>query len=742
MPLQLPVLDDRSFEQLLAEAKRRIPSHTPEWTNFELESDPGITIVQLFAFLTDALLYRANRVPERNRLKFLQLLGVPLLPAAAAEGVIQVRNERGPVGPLLLDSGVPVAAGATNFLTRDFLNVAPLEARVYYKRRVPEDDPRFEQLKQQYEAVRLAEELAQGVTNPGAGEDVALDFYETAQMPPPTPANPDPVVDLASETTDRALYLALLAPPNVPPDEARQAIAKQTLSIGIVPALSGEVPPLRPVSAGPERGSVPNLVYEIADARRKPEVDEYQRLRLLQQPDSPNQVGVVMVELPGLELLRSWSFDEPLTEGTKGFPPKLEDNEVAARLVTWLRLRLPEQAGGASAGTLNARFTWVGINVARVTQATPVFNELLGVGTGEPDQEAQLANTPVIPSSVLLAIQDENNVYQLWRMTDDLLSARRDEKVFTLDPESGVIRFGGMISARPLPDKIIIANYEYGGGPQGNVAIGEIKNSPDPRLQGGYKIENPIPTWGGTAGESVEQGERNIPLFLRHRDRLVTARDFQDITLRTPGADVGRVEVLQLFQPGNPPNENAPGVVTVMVIPRFDRLQPLWPVPDRLFLREVCDYLDERRLVTTEIYVRGPEYAPVHVSVGVQILGGFFRDLVLQEVQRRLRVYLSSLPPGGPYGLGWPLRKRIVQKDLEAVVTRVPGVELVVDLELGVRNSLNLTDFQIDHLELPQLATLSVVEGLPEPLSSLVNSVATDPAGKKIVPVPVVRKKC
>ena len=64
MPLQLPVLDNRNFEQLLAEAKRRIPVYTPEWTNFEVDSDPGITIVQLFAFLTENLLYRADRIRD------------------------------------------------------------------------------------------------------------------------------------------------------------------------------------------------------------------------------------------------------------------------------------------------------------------------------------------------------------------------------------------------------------------------------------------------------------------------------------------------------------------------------------------------------------------------------------------------------------------------------------------------------------------------------------------------------
>src|SRR5215469_1237917 len=103
MPLTVPVLDDRNFEQLLAEAKRRIPSFTPEWTNFGLDSDPGITLVQVFAFLTDALLYRANRYPETNHAKFLQLLGIPLRPAAAAQGMAVIHNVSGPVAPLLLE---------------------------------------------------------------------------------------------------------------------------------------------------------------------------------------------------------------------------------------------------------------------------------------------------------------------------------------------------------------------------------------------------------------------------------------------------------------------------------------------------------------------------------------------------------------------------------------------------------------------------------------------------------------
>ena len=48
-------------------------------------------------------------------------------------------------------------------------------------------------------------------------------------------------------------------------------------------------------------------------------------------------------------------------------------------------------------------------------------------------------------------------------------------------------------------------------------------------------------------------------------------------------------------------------MVTVMVVPRSDPVHPAAPRPDRQFLGAVCDWLSPRRLVTTELHVRGPE---------------------------------------------------------------------------------------------------------------------------------------
>jgi len=83
MPLQTPSLDDRSFQDLLDELRTRIPLYCPEWTDHNV-SDPGITLLELFAWLVDILLYRLNQVPFKHHVRLLELLGIQLEPPRAA----------------------------------------------------------------------------------------------------------------------------------------------------------------------------------------------------------------------------------------------------------------------------------------------------------------------------------------------------------------------------------------------------------------------------------------------------------------------------------------------------------------------------------------------------------------------------------------------------------------------------------------------------------------------------------
>src|SRR5439155_23691102 len=83
MALPIPNLDDRRFQDLVNESKRLVQQRCPEWTDHNVH-DPGVTLIELFAWMTDQVIYRLNRVPDKAYVKFLELLGVRMFPPTAA----------------------------------------------------------------------------------------------------------------------------------------------------------------------------------------------------------------------------------------------------------------------------------------------------------------------------------------------------------------------------------------------------------------------------------------------------------------------------------------------------------------------------------------------------------------------------------------------------------------------------------------------------------------------------------
>src|SRR4051812_26100313 len=125
MTLIGPVLDDRTFEQLRAELLGRIPVYAPEWTNHN-DSDPGIALLDLFAFLGESLLYRFNQIPDATRTAFLRLLDLAPNPPRPAQVLATVSTERPEGVQLLARTGLQ--AGAVAFETDGELYAWPLEA--------------------------------------------------------------------------------------------------------------------------------------------------------------------------------------------------------------------------------------------------------------------------------------------------------------------------------------------------------------------------------------------------------------------------------------------------------------------------------------------------------------------------------------------------------------------------------------------------------------------------------------
>ncbi|MFF7993859.1 putative baseplate assembly protein [Kitasatospora xanthocidica] len=130
MALPSPNLDDRRFQQLVDEAKRYVQQRAPEWTDHNV-SDPGVTLIETFAYLVDQLLYRLNRVPEKNYAAFLDLLGIRLFPPAAARAEVDFWLSAPQPETVLLRAGTEVSTLRTEtdeavvFATAEDLPIVP-----------------------------------------------------------------------------------------------------------------------------------------------------------------------------------------------------------------------------------------------------------------------------------------------------------------------------------------------------------------------------------------------------------------------------------------------------------------------------------------------------------------------------------------------------------------------------------------------------------------------------------------
>lgn len=131
MPADLPDLDDRTFDQIRGELLLRIPRYTPEWTDWN-ESDPGITLVEIFAWLAESIGYRLNRAPERCLLTFLEALGITPEPARPATTDLTFTVRQGTTRPIqipaltVVQSSVQTDQGPIVFETERGLQLMPL----------------------------------------------------------------------------------------------------------------------------------------------------------------------------------------------------------------------------------------------------------------------------------------------------------------------------------------------------------------------------------------------------------------------------------------------------------------------------------------------------------------------------------------------------------------------------------------------------------------------------------------
>jgi hypothetical protein len=757
MPIRPPSLDDRSFDDLVSELLARIPAHTPEWTD-PRPGDPGRTVLELFAWLTDTLLYRVNLSPEKQRLAFLQLLGIPLKPSLAAQGLICLELTSPSDTQTYRLRPLARLKGPVDFETCDELTVLPLNLQVYVKQKLSVS-----------ETARYAE-VVQGLSriyNLTASQQAAP-YFTTPIFSGGRPEAGG--FSAASRTVDGCFWLALLASSQENQAAHNQAVRQALdgasdgrallLNIGVVPTLAL---PSDFADFG-SRQQVPH-VWEISTGRQFRGEPEYLPLTVVQ--DSSDRLlhqGIVRLALPtsgqiGVPDNDVRSF---VQAGVGSHPPRLDFPETATRLVAWIRLRpLPPESlrgvAGSNPTLPDLSLSWLGINAVAVDQRQTIQGRvLLGQSSGQADQEISLPGQSVQAESLAIEVEASGGVFQPWQRIEDLALAGRDAAVYSLDSEAGAIRFGDGLRGRipEINSRIRIAQMRSGGGRAGNLPPGALtaisaQDGQGLRLSSQFKVLQALPLIGGEDAETLEAAERRIPDLFRHRDRAVTESDYRQLAGETPGVRLGRVELLPRFKPQQR-RSPVPGVVSVLVLPQADAIQPPNPRPDRPTLERVHAWLDQRRPLATELYVIGCEYVALGLSVGVEVQNGFGQDGVLQAVKEALQRFLWPLVPGGLQGEGWPLGRSIQERELEVVVSRVPGVEGVTGLRLFLQDQADHrwrellgTDAQpaalrLEVWQLPELLAVVVANGAP--------SAVLDPqplaGGRLGIAVPVMPEVC
>jgi hypothetical protein len=734
MPLIPPSLDDRSYDDLVQDLLANIPAHTPEWTNPQ-PGDPGRTLLELFAWLADTILYRANLIPERQRIAFLKLLGEPMQAAAAATGLLSLSLDPASVAPVGIVAPAKVT-GSVNFETLGEIDLLPLTAQAYIKSPLTPDQqaksmPLLAGLKKLYNLSTLP-----------AG-------YTTTAVFANNLADPNGL-DIVNATTDSSLWLALLVskPENLAAvQNALGTTSEHILNIGFVPSIS--VPGLFSDVGPPAAVQATWQLSQPTPPAGQPVA--YTTLKVLDDTTQGlTQAGIVRLMLPQSSLIGAPSnvvrSDPQAGVGIK--PPRIDDPAIAARLLTWVRLTTQSAL----------KVSWLGANAVQIDQRTTYNSIVIGVSDGSSNQQFALGQRQIDPASFQLEIDLPGLGFQLWQQVDDLAILQGPVPAYTLDPEAGTVTFGNQLQGMIVPAgrRVRVRTMRAGGGAAGNLPAGSLTSIQAFDATGKQisqiTVQQPVATTGGADAETLDSAEQRIPSLLQNQDRAVTASDYANLARYVPGANVARAEVLPLFKPQTR-TPNVPGVVSVMVIPGKEGVLNPCPRADRPMLETVYQYLNPRRPVSAEMYVIASEYVGLGISVAVEVKTGFGLLQVSQAVETALRSYLWPLAHGGTDSTGWPLGRNVRSLELEVVVSQVPGVIEVNGLNLfqklasGAYQQLTTdasgkSELVLKSWQLPEVLDVTVAAGPDGSGIAAPTSLTPAPETDTTVAVPVVPNVC
>ncbi len=641
MPLPLGTLDTRTFDDLLEEARALLPRGAPSWTDHNYH-DPGITLIELFAWLAESAFYRLDRTPDANIRAFLRIVGVEAHTAGVADTVL-----------------VFAGASASGHLLPASLQVGDAGKSVVFQTA----DPLFVS--------------ASSLVSVVSGADGALEDHTSDSAV----GRGFPVLGRAP-AAGSSLYLAFDRP---------FATAAATLSLYVwahgVGVDRAESARIRDEYAAADADAIRDEPRAATRLRR--DWRRHYSARTVWEYSSVGgtwtPLADVVDETRGLTLSGFVRAAAPL-----GCAP-LTGATVPATLANRYVIRCRLTDGAHDCPPTVAR---VALNAVRARHERDVVEAGTGYrSTGRAAQAIELFATPVVPGSttirVVLGASDDG----AWSEASTWDAVGPHDRAYVLEPEAGRIVFGdGRVGRVPPAAALIGVRYRTGGGPAGNIVMKTLNTALDgshndalvtgwAALRSSLTVAQPCDATGGAAAETLASAKARAVDLLTRPERAVTLADFEALALSVPGTTVARAAAIADYHPLHP-GIAALGSVTVVVVPSCPDARP---EPSDDLCAEVARYLCRRRPLTTEIHVVGPCYKQITVLARLHASAAVDVARLRQQSVEALETFFHPLR-GGPRGTGWPIGRPLYRTEVMAVLSAVPGVTYVDDVRTQVNS--------------------------------------------------------
>ncbi len=597
-------------------------------------SDPGVTLIELFAWMTDILLYRVNQVPDRHYIKFLDMMGITLREPVPAQAPVTFWLSAPQTTQAVIPAGTEIASTQTEtersiiFTTDVDFRVSPPELSAVFTRVTSSQD----QTKKTYRN--------QNLRRLSAGFEGFEVFTKVPQV-------------------DDAIYFGF-------ENDLSDHVLRFDLDFD--PAFGAGIDP-----------TLPPYVWEASTGESK---DRWQSCDVeLDTTKGLNTAGRIQIHVPRMGKYKA--------NNKNLYWVRMRNNEISASdkedgMRPYQESPRMRQATVASiGGTVSA------------THAQKIQREFLGQSDGGPGQEYKLQLSPILrrEEQERLIVQAEGEKPQPWTEVENFAESGPDDNHYTLDSVSGAVRFGPAVRQQDgtiklygaIPSRganLLFDAYRFGGGEQGNVQA-RVLNTLKTAIPYIARVRNRTAAWGGLDAETLESAMMRAPALLRSRDRAVTEADFEYLARQALPAKIGRVKCIQPR-----PSEAGrvtPGQVFVLVIPRVPRPGSFLE-PDQLNLEDedvaaLTAYLDERRMLTTRFDVRPPAYQWVSAKVLLRANPGADQNVVEAEILRRMYRFLNPLT-GGLNGKGWQFGRDLFVSEVYQCLQGAPNVQFIRGVEL------------------------------------------------------------